>query len=177
LQDVGPIFKKVLHGLPVHPYWFFIDSGACKHRFVFLHHDARRAGDARRNGSFDTCIGARVPDLLQYAPDQIGGLAADHLGYFAFQYSRLVSIITHGLRHDDLQGRDVLITSCAFGDVMPRVLNAAVKSGARQLVIADIIQNELDHARTKLGKFEARTVYRRDNAVAMQHPVPACMPT
>jgi SAM-dependent methyltransferase len=87
-----------------------------------------------------------------------------------FQYSRLVSIITHGLRHDDLQGKDVLITSCAFGDVMPRVLSAAVKSGARQLVIADIIQNELDHARTKLGNFAAQTVYRRDNAVALQQP-------
>jgi ubiquinone/menaquinone biosynthesis C-methylase UbiE len=85
-----------------------------------------------------------------------------------FQYSRLVSIITHGLRHDELQGKDVLITSCAFGNVMPRVVKAAVKTGARNVVIADIIQNELDHARTKLGEFDSQTVYVHDNAVAMQ---------
>lgn len=85
-----------------------------------------------------------------------------------FQYSRLVSIITHGLREDDLQNKDVLITSCAFGNVMPRVVKAAVKSGARRVVVADIIQNELDHAEKKLTDFSSHMSYRRDNAVAMQ---------
>jgi ubiquinone/menaquinone biosynthesis C-methylase UbiE len=85
-----------------------------------------------------------------------------------FQYSRLVSIITHGLRHNDLQGKDVLITSCAFGNVMPRVVKAAVKSGVRQVFVADIIQNELDHAQQKLTDYATHMSYRRDNAVAMQ---------
>jgi SAM-dependent methyltransferase len=85
-----------------------------------------------------------------------------------FQYSQLVSIITHGLRHDELQNKDILITSCAFGNVMPRVVKAAVKSGARQIVVADIIQNELDHAKKKLTDFSSYMSYRRDNAVAMQ---------
>jgi SAM-dependent methyltransferase len=87
-----------------------------------------------------------------------------------FQYSRLVSIITHGLRQDDLQGKQVLITSCAFGNVIPRVVKASVKSGARKVLIADIIQNELDHAQTKLGDYAGQIDYLQDNAVAMQQP-------
>lgn len=87
-----------------------------------------------------------------------------------FQYSRLVSIITHGLAQTDLRGKDVLITSCAFGDVIPRVLQAADASGARGMLIADIIQNELDHAQGKLGAFAAKTRYLQDNATAMQLP-------
>lgn len=84
-----------------------------------------------------------------------------------FQYSRLVSIITHGLHHLDLHGKQVLITSCAFGNVMPRVVKAAVKSGASQVLVADIIQNELDHARGKLTPYADKTQYLRENATAM----------
>lgn len=39
-----------------------------------------------------------------------------------FQYDRLVSAITSGLRQTDLRGKKVLITSCAFGNVIPRVV-------------------------------------------------------
>ena len=85
-----------------------------------------------------------------------------------FQYSRLVSIITHGLRHSHLHGKTVLITSCAFGNVLPRVVRASVKAGANQVRVADIIQNELDHASGKLQAFADKTVYVRDNATAMQ---------
>lgn len=87
-----------------------------------------------------------------------------------FQYSRLVSIITHGLQHADLQGKQVLITSCAFGNVIPRVVEASVKSGASKVLIADIIQNELDHAQSKLGDYTGQIVYTQDNAIAMQQP-------
>ncbi len=87
-----------------------------------------------------------------------------------FQYSHLVTIIAHGLRKDELRGKDVLITSCAFGNVIPRVVEASVKSGARKVLIADIIQNELDHAQTKLGDHAGHIVYLKDNAVAMRQP-------
>ncbi len=87
-----------------------------------------------------------------------------------FQYSRLVSIITHGLQHADLQGKQVLITSCAFGNVIPRVVEASIKSGASKVLIADIIQNELDHAQSKLDDYAGQIVYTQDNAVAMQQP-------
>lgn len=85
-----------------------------------------------------------------------------------FQYGRLVSLITHGLRHLDLQDKQVLITSCAFGNVIPRVVKASIKSGARKVLIADIIQNELDHAQAKLGDYAEQTVYLQENAIALK---------
>lgn len=85
-----------------------------------------------------------------------------------FQYSNLVSIIVHGLRRDQLQGKQVLITSCAFGNVMPRVTQAAIDSGASKVLVADIIQNELDHAERKLTAHADKTVYTQDNAIAMK---------
>ena len=85
-----------------------------------------------------------------------------------FQYSNLVSIIVRGLSRDNLKGKQVLITSCAFGNVMPRVTQAAVDAGASKVLVADIIQNELDHAERKLAAHADKTVYTQDNAVALQ---------
>ena len=85
-----------------------------------------------------------------------------------FQYDRLVSAITRGMGQMDLQGKNVLITSCAFGNVIPRVVTAAVESGARRVLIADIIQNELDHALTKLGAFSGQLEFLHENATAMK---------
>ena len=85
-----------------------------------------------------------------------------------FQYSRLVSIITHGLKRTDLKGKQVLITSCAFGNVMPRVVKASVQAGVHKVLVADIIQNELDHAKGKLADYTGRVDYQRDNAIAMK---------
>ena len=85
-----------------------------------------------------------------------------------FQYSRLVSMITQSLERINLSGKNVLITSCAFGDVIPRVVKAAVDSGTKQVLIADIIQNELDHAQTKLGDYAAKITYLQENAIAMK---------
>ncbi|HEX4857376.1 MAG TPA: class I SAM-dependent methyltransferase [Usitatibacteraceae bacterium] len=84
-----------------------------------------------------------------------------------FQYHRLVSKIVSGLRHTNLTGKKVLITSCAFGNVMPRVVTAALKSGAEKVLVADIIRNELDHAATKLAPFAGKVEYHEDNATAM----------
>lgn len=85
-----------------------------------------------------------------------------------FQYSRLVSIITDSLQQMDLHGKQTLITSCAFGNVMPRVVKVAVDSGASRVLVADIIQNELDHARSKLRNYVSKIEYCQDNAIAMK---------
>lgn len=85
-----------------------------------------------------------------------------------FQYDRLVSMITSGLRHMDLKGKKVLITSCAFGNVIPRVVEASVESGASQVLIADIIDNELIHAKGKLVPFADKLELLQENAVAMK---------
>ena len=85
-----------------------------------------------------------------------------------FQYDRLVSAITHGLQHMNLRGKNVLITSCAFGNVIPRVVNAAIDTGARRVLIADIIKNELDHAQGKLLTHAGKIEFLQENAIAMK---------
>jgi ubiquinone/menaquinone biosynthesis C-methylase UbiE len=87
-----------------------------------------------------------------------------------FQYDRLVSIITAGLRKMDLQDKKVLITSCAFGNVMPRVTKAAIKGGARQVQVVDIIENELLHAQHKLQSYGSALEFRREDATATSLP-------
>lgn len=84
-----------------------------------------------------------------------------------FQYSTLVSKIVAGLRASNLKDKKVLITSCAFGNVIPRVVDAAVQSGAQQVLIADIIPNELEHAKGKLAAYTGKVAYVEDNATAM----------
>lgn len=85
-----------------------------------------------------------------------------------FQYHHLVSKIIAGLKQSDLKNKKVLITSCAFGNVIPRVVKAAVDAGAERILIADIIPNELVHARSKLGSFAGKVDYIEDNATAMK---------
>ena len=87
-----------------------------------------------------------------------------------FQYPRLVSKIVEGLRATDLTHKKVMVTSCAFGNVIPRVVEASVQSGAERILIADIINNELVHAKSKLEQYDGKIQYIRDNAVAMKHP-------
>jgi ubiquinone/menaquinone biosynthesis C-methylase UbiE len=85
-----------------------------------------------------------------------------------FQYHRLVSKIVSGLEQSDLRNKKVLITSCAFGNVIPRVVQAAVEAGAERVLIADIIHNELIHAKSKLGRFSGKVDFIEDNATSMR---------
>lgn len=87
-----------------------------------------------------------------------------------FQYERLVSIITAGLRQTSLRQRDVLITSCAFGNVIPRVVAACIGAGARRVLIADIVANELVHAKGKLPGLAAELEFLQQDATALQVP-------
>ncbi|MHB1122675.1 MAG: class I SAM-dependent methyltransferase [Ramlibacter sp.] len=86
-----------------------------------------------------------------------------------FQYHRLVAKIVTGLRATNLKHKKVLITSCAFGNVIPRVVDASLNSGASRIVVADIIKNELLHARSKLDHaYGSRVEYVEDDATAMK---------
>jgi len=87
-----------------------------------------------------------------------------------FQYHRLVSNIVSGLRQSDLKNKKVLITSCAFGNVIPRVVNACVQAGAERVLVADIIRNELVHAQSKLREFSGKVEFIEENATAMKQP-------
>jgi ubiquinone/menaquinone biosynthesis C-methylase UbiE len=84
-----------------------------------------------------------------------------------FQYPRLVSKIVDGLRATNLKNKKVLVTSCAFGNVIPRVVEASLQSGAERILIADIIKNELVHAKSKLGPCGGKIQYVEDNATSM----------
>jgi ubiquinone/menaquinone biosynthesis C-methylase UbiE len=85
-----------------------------------------------------------------------------------FQYHRLVSKIISELRQFDLKDKKLLITSCAFGNVIPRVVKAAVQAGAERVLIADIIHNELVHAKSKLGNFSGKVDFIEENATSMK---------
>ncbi len=85
-----------------------------------------------------------------------------------FQYHRLVSAITADMRKLDLRDKQVLVTSCAFGNVIRRVVETAVESGASRVLIADLIKNELDHARSKLHGIPGQLEFLQENATAMQ---------
>ncbi|HJV80454.1 class I SAM-dependent methyltransferase, partial [Noviherbaspirillum sp.] len=85
-----------------------------------------------------------------------------------FQYRRLVSKIVAEIRQMDLRNKKLLITSCAFGNVMPRVVKAALQAGAERVLIADIIPNELEHAKAKLAGFGDKVEFIRENATCMQ---------
>ncbi len=85
-----------------------------------------------------------------------------------FQYHRLVSKIVSELKQLDLRNKKLLITSCAFGNVIPRVVKAAVHAGVERVLIADIIHNELVHAKSKLGNFSAKVDFIEENATSMK---------
>jgi SAM-dependent methyltransferase len=87
-----------------------------------------------------------------------------------FQYDRLVSIITRGLRRMNLRDKQVLITSCAFGNVMPRVVDAARTAGARRVQVVDIIENELLHAQRKMHAMSGHLSFHRQDATALDLP-------
>ncbi|HJV61199.1 MAG TPA: methyltransferase domain-containing protein [Albitalea sp.] len=87
-----------------------------------------------------------------------------------FQYDRLVSIITTGLRRMDLRNKRLLITSCAFGNVMPRVAKAANRAGSQHVQVVDIIENELLHAQRKMQGLPGELTFHRQDATSLKLP-------
>ncbi len=87
-----------------------------------------------------------------------------------FQYHWLVSAIVHDLRKADLRGKEVLMTSCAFGNVVPRVVAAAIEGNAKQILIADIVENQLQNAERKLLAHTQKLKLLQGNAIYMALP-------
>lgn len=71
-------------------------------------------------------------------------------GILLGQYGRLVDRIVAGMAEQDLKGRTVLVTACAFGNVVPRLAAAAAAGGAAKLQVVDLYQSELERMRRKL---------------------------
>lgn len=87
-----------------------------------------------------------------------------------FQYDRLVAAIASGLRAMSLRDKRVLITSCAFGNVMPRIVQAARDAGAAEVQVVDIIANELLHARRKMHDAALPLTFHQQDAAALELP-------
>ncbi len=85
-----------------------------------------------------------------------------------FQYKRLVSKIVSELDLLDLRDKRSLITSCAFGNVIPRVVKAAVQGGAERVLIVDVLRNELLRAETKVGEFSGKVEFIEGDATALK---------
>lgn len=68
-----------------------------------------------------------------------------------FQYKKLVDKIIDEIERTVLHNKKILITSCAFGDVIPRLVSASKKQKVEGVIIMDIINNELVHIKKKLG--------------------------
>ncbi len=82
-----------------------------------------------------------------------------------FQYDKLVSMITDEILKMNLHGKDALITSCAFGNVIPRVVSACNEADVRKVFIVDIIKNELVNARRKLTAYDKKIELLEENAL------------
>jgi ubiquinone/menaquinone biosynthesis C-methylase UbiE len=85
-----------------------------------------------------------------------------------FHYHRLVTEIVSDLRRRNLEGKTVLITSCAFGNVIPEIVRAARAAGAARILVSDIVENELIHAADKLGDLGEGVEFIEDDATAMR---------
>jgi len=84
-----------------------------------------------------------------------------------FQYDRLVDKVVSEIRRASVDGKTFLMTSCAFGDVMPKVVKALVRGGARHICITDLIGNELIHADKKLDEFNGKFELAEADATCM----------
>jgi ubiquinone/menaquinone biosynthesis C-methylase UbiE len=87
-----------------------------------------------------------------------------------FQYDRIVDQVVREIKRGLNPSNTFLMTACAFGDVMPRVVRAAVERGAGNIAIADLLRNQLDHAAKKLDPFNGKLELLEADATNMPQP-------
>lgn len=85
-----------------------------------------------------------------------------------FQYEKLVDRIVKEIGQTVLNGKRVLITSCAFGNVIPNVVSASVDQGAKRVIITDLVLNELIRAEGKLGAYAEKVKLAEDDATCLK---------
>jgi ubiquinone/menaquinone biosynthesis C-methylase UbiE len=86
-----------------------------------------------------------------------------------FQYNKLVDRIVLELKQSGLNNRKIIQTSCAFGDVTPRIVAECARQCAAQVVITDIVENELLHVKRKLADGQKYCTFVREDALNTQH--------
>jgi ubiquinone/menaquinone biosynthesis C-methylase UbiE len=88
-------------------------------------------------------------------------------GILLFQYSKLVSCVVKRL-NPSLEGKRVLQISCAFGNVSEKIAESCAKQDAREFVLTDIMQSELDNAERKLKRFGNLCTYIKQDATKLE---------
>lgn len=95
---------------------------------------------------------------------------ADHMfvvsSILLLQYSKLVSTVVKRL-NPSLKGKRILQVSCAFGNVSEKIAESCARQGAEEFVLTDIMQSELDNAKSKLTHFGDLCSYSRQDATQM----------
>ena len=82
------------------------------------------------------------------------------------QYSKLVSMVVTRL-NPSLKGKRILQVSCAFGNVSEKIAERCAEQGAKEFVLTDIMQSEVDNAERKLKKFGKLCSFTRQDATKM----------
>ncbi|MBI5587448.1 MAG: class I SAM-dependent methyltransferase [Deltaproteobacteria bacterium] len=87
-----------------------------------------------------------------------------------FNYRRLVDDLVRDL-NPSLEGKSVLQSSCAFGDISQKIAAKCHREGAKRLVISDLVATEIRHSRKKLAKAATgqSCLFVRENAAALAY--------
>ncbi len=84
-----------------------------------------------------------------------------------FQYSKLVSCVVKRL-NPSLKDKRVLQISCAFGNVSEKIAESCARQDAREFVLTDIMQSEVDNAERKLKRFGKLCTFLKQDATNLQ---------
>jgi ubiquinone/menaquinone biosynthesis C-methylase UbiE len=84
-----------------------------------------------------------------------------------FQYSKLVSCVVKRL-NPSLKGKRVLQLSCAFGNVSEKIAESCAKQEAKEFVLTDIMQSEVDNAERKLKRFGKLCTFLKQDSTNLE---------
>ena len=84
-----------------------------------------------------------------------------------FQYNKLVSCVVKRL-NPSLKGKRVLQISCAFGNVSEKIAESCAQQDAKEFVLTDIMQSEVDNAERKLTRFGKLCTFLKQDATNLE---------
>jgi len=84
-----------------------------------------------------------------------------------FQYNNLVSCVVKRL-NPSLKDKRILQISCAFGNVSEKIAESCSKQDAREFVLTDIMQSEVDNAERKLKRFGKLCTFLKQDATNLE---------
>jgi ubiquinone/menaquinone biosynthesis C-methylase UbiE len=83
------------------------------------------------------------------------------------QYNNLVSCVVKRL-NPSLKDKRILQISCAFGNVSEKIAESCSRQDAREFVLTDIMQSEVDNAERKLKRFGKLCTFLKQDATNLE---------